>query len=232
MSGTIHIDFRRPIPLFPLPDTVLLPHAILPLQIFEPRYRQMVSHCLDHAGQIALATFDCRRPGSVDGPVPIRSAVCVGQIIRHQSLPDGRYNIWLHGVCRAHLDRVIEADDDCLYRKGRLTPLEPLGDPPEPMPELREELRDLLTVPRLKHLRGIDILLQWIDRDDVPTHALLELVGFALIRDTDRKYLLLAEADPTHRAGMLKRELRGLDAIMRQVEPQSFREWPKGLSWN
>jgi uncharacterized protein len=232
MSGTIQVDFRRPMPLFPLPDTVLLPHAILPLQVFEPRYRQMVSHCLDRSGQLALATFKCMRDAEPGGSMPIRSAVCVGQIIRHQSLPDGRYNIWLHGVCRARIDEIIEPHDECLYRTGRLHPLEAHDGPPEPMPQLREELRDLLSTPRLKHLRGIEILLEWLDREDVPTHALLELIGFAIVRDTERKYRLLAEADPAHRATLLKSELRSLDTIVRRSLRQHFEDWPKGMSWN
>ncbi|NNF42788.1 MAG: hypothetical protein HKN62_07035, partial [Phycisphaerales bacterium] len=57
MAETILVNFRRSIPLFPLPETVLLPHALLPLHIFEARYRQMVRSCLDCAGQIAIATI-------------------------------------------------------------------------------------------------------------------------------------------------------------------------------
>jgi hypothetical protein len=59
------IDFREPVALFPLPTVSLLPHALQPLHVFEPRYRQMVEDALgssaagdfEHAAPIAMATF-------------------------------------------------------------------------------------------------------------------------------------------------------------------------------
>ena len=44
MAEVISVNFSKPMPLFPLPEVVLLPHAIQPLHIFEPRYRLMVEH--------------------------------------------------------------------------------------------------------------------------------------------------------------------------------------------
>jgi Lon protease-like protein len=233
MSESIRVNFGKPIPLFPLPDTVLLPHAILPLHIFEPRYRQMVSQCLDEAGQIAIGTFSKTRSlESGDDSAAIRGAVCIGQIIQHDVFPDGRYNILLHGVCRAHIKKLLEPNGDRAYRMARLTPIEPVDQPPMPMPEVREELRDLLRRPTLQKLHGIETLMEWIDREDVPTHALLELIGFAVIRDTEVKYRLLEEADPDRRAVMIKGELVYLDMLVRRARRQKFRDWPKGMSWN
>ena len=233
MSETIQVNFGRPTPLFPLPDTVLLPHALLPLHIFEPRYRQMISHCLNGPGLLAVATFDSSAVNQdEEDVVRLRSAVCVGHIIQHDTLPDGRYNLILHGVCRAKITHVLEPEGDRRYRLARLAPIEPIDQQPDPMPEVRQEIRTLLTGPRLKRLRGIETLLQWIDQDDVPTHALLELIGFALVRDTELRYQLLAEADPQRRAGMITHELKYLDTLVHRAEQQDYRHWPKGMSWN
>ncbi len=234
MSETIRVHFGKPIALFALSDTVLLPHAILPLHIFEPRYQQMVSHCLDQTGQIAIGTFERRNPSDPGSPegAPVRIAVCVGQIIQHDALPDGRFNILLHGVCRAKIKQILEPEGDRAYRMAEISPIESVEGPPSPMPMVREDLRAMLTGPRLKRLRDHETLMEWIDREDVPTHALLELIAFALVRDTELKYRLLAEADPARRAVMIKGELKYLDSLVRKTDRQDYRSWPKGLSWN
>ena len=234
MTETIRVNFSKPIALFPLADTVLLPHALLPLHIFEPRYRQMVSHCLDRSGQIAIATFESRRNrhASQREPARIRLAVCVGQIVQHDALEDGRFNILLHGVCRAIIRKIIEPESGRAYRMAMLSPLETSQSPPSSMPEVREDLRSLLATPRLKRLRDIDTIIEWIDREEVPTHVLLELIGFALVRNTDLKYQLLAEADPTRRAGIIKTELAYLSTLVKRTDQQDYESWPKGMSWN
>lgn len=233
MTEVIRVNFGKPMPLFPLPDTVLLPHAVQPLHIFEPRYRAMVSDCLDQAGQIAMATFagDDRKP-QPDAPTRLRPAVCVGQIVHHDALSDGRHNILLHGVCRARIDRVNEPTDDRPYRTAMLTPLEAVESKPEPMTEVRRDLKSILVGPRLSRLRSIESVMEWFDREDVSTHALLELLGFALMHDTEVKYRLLAEPDPISRAGLIKRELKCLDHLLCKADRQAFRDWPKGMSWN
>ena len=55
---SIRVNFNKPIPLFPLDSVVLLPQQVMPLHIFEPRYRQMVDEALDSVGQIAMAVID------------------------------------------------------------------------------------------------------------------------------------------------------------------------------
>ncbi len=100
------------------------------------------------------------------------------------------------------------------------------------MAEIREELRELLTGPRLKRMRSLDTVMTWFDREDVSTHALLELIGFALLKDTELKYRLLAEASPVRRAGIIKHELCNLDDLVARADRQPYRSWPKGMAWN
>lgn len=233
MAETIRVNFGQTIPLFPLPHTVLLPHAVLELTIFEPRYRQMVNQCLDRSGQIAVGTFACGASDDADEPsTPVRPAACIGYIARHQPLPGGCYHIRLHGLCRAAIKEVIQPDADRGYRLARLTPIEPVDAMPSPMPEVRDHLRKLLTGPSLQQLRGIEAFRDWLDREDVSTHDLLELIGYALVRDTELKYQLLAEGDPHRRASIITDELIHLDELAHRVDGQHHREWPTGLSWN
>jgi Lon protease-like protein len=240
VANTISIDFSRPIALFPLGGTILLPHAPQALHLFEPRYRQMIEACLDEmepgnllsAAPIAMATYGGREwEGRRVGDPPLRPAVCVGKIVQHSTLPDGRHNIILHGVCRARIDAIHEPEGERLYRTARLSPLE--GQ--RPMPRLlavRRHLRSLLDGPRLRRMCGVDAVREWVGREDVPTHALVELVTFALLKDDEVRYRMLEEADPRRRARLLTDELRHLDRLVALADRQDHRAWPKGMSWN
>ncbi len=236
MSESIRINFGKPIPLFPLHEVVLLPHAILPLHIFEARYRQMVNDCLDQAGQIAIASFanPCQKTCKVrnDDRPDLRPVVCVGQIVQHEGMPDGRHNILLHGVCRARIDTLHEPDDERLYWMADLAPLEPDAADPPALPQVRKKLRSMLAGPRLSRLRSVETVMEWFDREDIPTHALLELIGFTLVQDNNIKYRLLAEPDIKRRAELIRSELSGLDSLVKQADQQSYADWPKGMSWN
>ena len=106
------VDFSQPVALFPLPTVSLLPHALQPLHVFEPRYRSMVIDALgasltgkfEHAAPIAMATFSGEAwRDSYGGAPALRPVVCVGRIVQHQRLPDGRHDIMLHGVARAKI---------------------------------------------------------------------------------------------------------------------------------
>src|SRR3954467_9840508 len=81
---SIQVNFGRPLPLFPLDAVTLLPQQLLPLHIFEERYRQMVEHALDGSGQLAMAVLDGSGKGEEGNP-PIRPAVCIGQIAQHET---------------------------------------------------------------------------------------------------------------------------------------------------
>lgn len=241
MGQTIRVNFARPMPVFPLPGVVLLPHAVQQLHIFEPRYRQMVKVCLSQmvdncittAGQIAIASFADTEPGEFDDDRPaLRPAVCIGQMVQMESLFDGRYNILLQGVCRARIVSLTEPEGDRMYRLAKLAPLEKPDEAPVEVPGVRRSLRTLLRGPRLSRMCAASTVVQWIEREEVPTHALLELVGFALIKDEGLKYRLLAEPDVTIRAAIILNELAGLEQLVAQADRQNFKEWPKGMSWN
>lgn len=242
MPETIALDFNRPMALFPLPGVVLLPHAVQALHIFEERYRQMIEHALASvedgnllsADPIAMASFAVTNSGKMVGAdePPLRPAVCVGKIVQHQRLADGRHNVLLQGVCRARIRKLREPDAERLYRMALLEPLERVTEPPPNLPGVRSAIRSLLNGPRLGRLAAAPTVLEWIARKDVPTHALLELIGFTLIGDEGTRYRLLAEADARARAQLIQKELGHIDALVRKADQQAWKRWPKGMSWN
>ncbi|MEO5741122.1 MAG: LON peptidase substrate-binding domain-containing protein [Vicinamibacterales bacterium] len=86
------------IPIFPLPNVVLFPSALLPLHIFEPRYRAMVADALENERLIGMVML---RPGwephYEEGP-DVYPVGCAGFITHSDQLPDGRFNIMLRGL--------------------------------------------------------------------------------------------------------------------------------------
>jgi hypothetical protein len=125
------------VPLFPLPNVVLFPGTAMPLHIFEPRYRQMVEDLLDRAGRLVIGTVLPEYVDQLPGAPPVHPVAGLGEIVRHDKLPDGRYNILVYGLCRVHLQ---QAESDRLYRQVGTHPIEevPLSDDQEA--ELRPEL--------------------------------------------------------------------------------------------
>jgi len=99
------------LPLFPLP-VVLFPGVPLPLHIFEPRYRQMLSDIRLTKNLFGLAYFDS---STSENEVPPAGHVgCVAEVTETQTFPDGRSNILTLGVIRYRIDSYIERGDPYL----------------------------------------------------------------------------------------------------------------------
>lgn len=113
------------LPIFPLPDLTFFPHTMLPLHIFEARYRAMITDCLSRDRRLAVVGL---RPGYEDtyeGRPAVYEVMGVGRIVQWERMATGRYNLLLQGQCRARIDRELPADT--LYRMVAATPLEDTG---------------------------------------------------------------------------------------------------------
>lgn len=108
-------DDRRPnqdvltaLPIFPLPNAVLLPGMVLPLNVFEPRYLDLVDHALARGPYVAIPLL---RPGfeaEYGGRPPVESIAGLGRLLTHQRLPDGRRFIRVEGLGRVRFKRELE----------------------------------------------------------------------------------------------------------------------------
>lgn len=129
------------LPLFPLP-VVLFPGASLPLHIFEPRYRAMVTRCLETDRRFGLIYHDADESGPF---LNERGRVgCVGEIDRYQPLPGGRSLIRVTGL---HRFRITEGLDEALtpWYEARVAPYEDLVRPdPEAIRAVRDHTLALL----------------------------------------------------------------------------------------
>jgi Lon protease-like protein len=234
-AQSVRINFGKPVAIFPL-DMVLLPQQPLPLHIFEPRYRQMIDNELDAAGQLAVATLDPSRPADAHGRPAVRPVVCVGQIVSHERLADGRFNIILHGLCRARIIEELPPEPGTLYRRARLDPFAEEGaeafSANETMERLRLWVDDALEQGPLARLRIAEQVLEYVRNSAIPTPVLLDVVGFTLITGRENRYRMLAEGDAEARTRLLGRELGRLSETIRAAGNQHPEAWPKGMSWN
>jgi ATP-dependent Lon protease len=102
----------RELPLFPLP-VVLFPGMPMPLHIFEPRYRKMLSDIRAGDNLFGLSYFDAASSSSREIP-PAGHIGCVAEVTETQSLPDGRSNVLTVGVIRYQVEDYVERDDPYL----------------------------------------------------------------------------------------------------------------------
>jgi Lon protease-like protein len=103
-------DLSQPpdqLPIFPLPNVLLFPNMVVPLHIFEERYKRMVNDCLQ--GNRLLGLFLLQPGWDAEGAVPTPYKVGgMGRITRAARYPNGTFDILLSGLARVHVQRYIQ----------------------------------------------------------------------------------------------------------------------------
>jgi Lon protease-like protein len=190
------------IPLFPLPNVVLFPRAVLPLHIFEERYKAMTANALRGRGLIAMALLKSGWEKNYYQRPAIEPVVCVGTILSHEKLPDGKYNFLLQGRVRARVVREIEQEQP--YRVAELAPLQ---ENRAMEMELAEERRRLIS-----DFDGGTLLATGIGRQfrqllstPLSTADIADLIAFNFLDDVKLKQSLLAECDVRARVAEIVR---------------------------
>ena len=113
------------IAVFPLPQVVLFPGALMPLHIFEPRYRAMTRDVLGSTRKLCVAQIPEDHRIDENGQPEVAGVVGVGEIVKCDALPDGRFNILIEGKARA---RIAELPFRRPYRRAKLTILDTCDD--------------------------------------------------------------------------------------------------------
>ena len=112
-------DLAEVIPVFPLPGALLLPRGQMPLNIFEPRYLEMIDDALaDRHRLIGMIMPDAGHPGPESRPNLYRIG-CVGRITQLAESGDGRYLIQLTGIARYRIEEELRVST--AYRQCRVT---------------------------------------------------------------------------------------------------------------
>src|SRR2546425_3183949 len=133
------------VPIFPVPDITFFPHTLLPLHVFEARYRAMVMDAIERRGALAIAQLQPGYEASYAGKPAVRAVAGAGPIVSAERLATGRYNILLKGEWRVRLMR--ELPSDTLYRlfaAERLEDVAPTSDVAAVLDRIRSGCRRLL----------------------------------------------------------------------------------------
>ncbi len=120
-------SFSGEVRLFPLPGVALFPNVVIPLHIYESRYQELMKSALDGDGLIAMAVLKSGWETDYEGRPPLETIACLGQIVTHHRLPDGKFNLMLAGIERIRLGD--EIDPPVSFRRCRAELLSSI-DPP------------------------------------------------------------------------------------------------------
>jgi hypothetical protein len=222
-------SYTGPVALFPLPTVVLFPHTVVPLHIFEPRYRAMVGDALKGDRLIAMALLKPGWEKDYEGAPPVHDVVGVGRILRDERTYDGRYNILLEGVARARIEELIPPDP---YRRARVRVLtEPLG---KASPDLEKVRLGLLAVyasllsPQPPSIPGPEHRLS--------LGVICDLLAALLEVEVGEKQAILEELEPAARAArtieLIRRTPHAARPVVSGLRKILDRAWPPETSSN
>lgn len=201
------------VPLFPLPRVVFFPDTLLPLHVFEPRYRELVSDAIDGAGLVAVPLLSAGWESAYTGSPSVHPICGLGMIVRRQALPDGRSNIVLLGRARVRI--AAELDVSTPYRQARVELL-PAIDPPAGDPAWG------VAWGRLRALLGQVIRARPTLADDLrplldgsrPVGEVLHQLAHMVLSDVGERQRFLEENDPVRRAARVE---DGVGTVLSQI---------------
>lgn len=200
---TLHVPDT--VPVMTLPHTVLFPQALLPLHIFEPRYRQMLRDVLARDRLFAVARLDtglAAKPGALEPAHPVAT---VGIIRACQKSEGDSSNLLLQGLCRVEIRSIVRQHP---YRLIAIRPLATTAGGNHSQLELER-----LEVMRLLNLRrrlgtpapkGMTRFLESIEDFD----SFADLAAFNLCEDDAVKQRLLEELDTRRRLQLFAAQLK------------------------
>lgn len=177
-------DLPQVIPAFPLDEAILLPRGQLPLNIFEPRYLNMIDDAMAGDRMIGMV-----QPHGGPARLPGLSPVgCAGRITSYAETSDGRYVITLTGVCRFRIAGELPAQTPYRQIRADFAPFEAdLKTPPEDPGFDREPFLHALRA--YLNRRSLDI--DWETAEGAPQEALINSLAMALPFEPAEKQALI-----------------------------------------
>lgn len=178
--------YEREIPLFPL-QVVLFPGGVLPLHIFEPRYREMVTYCLDTDSEFGVVLInEGTETGGAAGPYRVGTAT---RILDVSHLPDGRMNIVTAGEYRFE---ILDVQDELPYLVAQVRLLDD-EFALEVAPAVKSLAEESAVLYQTYELLSSRLIFAWQPTEENPEHP-LELayqIGTRLRISLEERQLLL-----------------------------------------
>ena len=188
MFSALAEECRR-LPLFPLPGVVFLPNTVMPLHVFEARYRDLVADSLAGNRLLGLPMLAAGWESDYDGRPAVLPIAGVGRIIEHHRFPDGRYNIAVKGLGRIRIDH--EHPTAHSYRVAHATLLA------EELPGEKSMLKPLLAQIQMLLLQIMTLHPQLRKRlegmMDNPGPEIIDALAHLLIQDVHQRQCYLEQ---------------------------------------
>jgi Lon protease-like protein len=212
------------VPLFPLPNIVLFPRAVLPLHIFEERYKTMAAHALAGQRRIAMALLKPGWEKDYYSTPQIEPIVCVGRIIASERLVDGKYNLLLQGEMRASI--ICEAATEP-FRNAQVRPMCQTPVLEIDLDNQRQRLIEMFCAgPMASTMTGNQ--LRKMLTGTLSTSEIADLIAFNVLEDVSLKQSLLAESDVRRRVARL---LAALESTLPALQA-SYRRYGEDIHLN
>lgn len=220
--------FSGVVRLFPLPNLVLYPHVMQPLHIFEGRYREMLEDALAGDRLITMAVLEPGWETDYESRPPISPFACLGKVVTHHRLDDGRYNVLLLGVQRI---RILQELDP--LRSFRQAHVELLDDCYDFASDCQcQRIQEELVAAFRGHLPCACELPEQLESmlsGEISLGALTDLAAYTLPLCGEVKLNLLGECCVRRRAEILLREVKRLAG----AKPgKAFLTYPPSFSEN
>jgi Lon protease-like protein len=203
--------FAGVVRLFPLPNLVLFPHVVQALHIFEPRYREMLEDALAGDQLISLALLQPGWEQEYEGRPAIFPVTCIGRVVAHARLEDGRYNILLHGLRRAAIVREFPPEHS--FRLAEVAIMDDVY--PSGGATRRTQIqRDLLRIFQ-RLVPDSPVAQEQFEQllsQQLPLGVVTDVVAFSLPLELDFKRQLLSEWNVDTRAEQLLERLQKWNA--------------------
>lgn len=200
------------LPIFPLPDVTFFPHTMLPLHVFEARYRAMITDALARDRKIAVVRLKPGFEASYAGKPPVFPVAGAGEIVSWERLATGRYNILVKGEWCVRIER--ELPTDTLYRIVTAQPLDdvvPTGDISPALARIRDLCGRLLQALD----RPSDLLDAALAADQKPG-VIADRIAAAVVPDPDLRQELLETREVARRLERLGGALQDLVKQLRE----------------
>lgn len=204
------------VPLFPLPGVVLFPGTVLPLRVFEPRYRRLLRDVLASEKLIGMAQLK-PEPGEIAGAPAVFDVVGVGRVVAHRELADGTSQIALLGQGRGRITIEIARAP---YRIGRLESL------PDRMPDEAGEMLAAFTgmmetaqalISRTLRDEACDELQKAL-KERAEAGAITDLLASVYVDDSALRQVLMENSDVLARTRILQAIM---ERLLIKVEPRT-----------
>ncbi len=191
--------------MFPLPGVVLFPNALLPLHIFEERYKKMARDVLSSHRHIAVAMLESPDDAMTPGRPAVRPIMGVGEVVVANELPDGRFNIVLRGRARVSLEEELPSDEPYrLIRASVRTDL-PVTNTLE-LSDADQSLRALVGRLAESIPDGGELLRQVVAAQSAP-FELADVLAASLVVNPSKRQRLLETRDGLRRIELVTSEV-------------------------